>query len=83
MKVYSVSEIMLDAPSRRQRKGHRGLSAFPWASLEALVRLGARLAAGSSLSRLTPAVPVHRRVGNGRLCGRDNVLRHLFDKGAF
>lgn len=42
-----------------------------------------RLAPGSFLTRLTPAEPVHRLMANGRLCSRDNMLRHLFDKGAF
>lgn len=74
---------MLDAPSKRPRNEHRGLPALPWASLEALVLPEAGLAPGSFLTKLTPALLVLRLMANGRLCNRDNVLRHLFDKDAF
>lgn len=43
----------------------------------------ARLAPGSFLTRPIPAVPGHRLMENSRLCNGDNVLRHLFEKGAF
>lgn len=74
---------LLDAPSKRQREEHRGLSAFPLGFRGGADAAQSRLASGSFLTRLTPAEPVHRLMANGRLCSRDNMLRHLFDKGAF
>lgn len=96
MKTYSLSEITVEpwcCPVRHARRPFRKAEdrsprtrSLPWASSEAPMLLGARLARlapGSFLTRPTPAVPGHKLMENSRLCHGDNVLRHLFEKGAF